>query len=217
VKTCSKCEISKPVEEFCRDKNRKDGRSPYCRRCSSRTTLRRCRACEQETTKREFDTGTETCRKCLYNTGNKRCSSCRELLPLNEFFASSKRRDGRHVYCRSCSAKKQSALAPHTAAYKRKRNYGLDESAYQRLMTEQNGACFICQKPERRTRLGKPLPLHVDHCHDSGVVRGLLCCDCNLGLGRFKSDSGNLTRAILYLERNRDATDSRPADGDHPA
>lgn len=217
MKTCGKCKLRLPVSEFCRDKNRSDGKSPYCRRCSSKAVFYRCRTCKLETTKRKFDVESGTCKACLSAAGNKRCSACGVLKPLDSFFVSSYRHDGRHVYCRQCCATKQAALAPHAAAYKRKRNYGLDEESYQKLLAEQNGVCFVCQKSEHRTRRGKTLPLHVDHCHGSGTVRGLLCCDCNLGLGRFKSDKGLLRRAILYLERNRDATDSRSADGDHPS
>ena len=57
-----------------------------------------------------------------------------------------------------------------------KRTYGITVDRYEEMLTEQDGGCFLCGKthPERR--------LHVDHCHDTGKVRGLLCSNCNSGL-----------------------------------
>ncbi len=55
----------------------------------------------------------------------------------------------------------------------------------------QDGRCFICEQPMEQ--------INVDHCHDSNVVRGLLCKSCNTGLGNFKDDIKRLRRAITYL------------------
>lgn len=64
------------------------------------------------------------------------------------------------------------------------------------LMLAQNSLCAICQKPGHPTR-----GLHVDHCHDTRVVRGLLCYNCNNALGRFQDDSRLLLEAVAYLGR----------------
>ena len=61
------------------------------------------------------------------------------------------------------------------------------------LFERQNGVCAICKKAKRL--------LHVDHCHSSGKVRGLLCYNCNNGLGRFKDSVVNLKEAIIYLSK----------------
>lgn len=93
------------------------------------------------------------------------------------------------------------------AAYMREWNfrkkYGITGEEYDRMFAEQNGACAICQKPERQIRktTGKIRALHVDHAHDeSQRVRGLLCSDCNNGLGQFKDDPAILRAAAAYLE-----------------
>lgn len=81
-----------------------------------------------------------------------------------------------------------------TAAYWRARRYGLTEDQYQAMLVAQSNGCAIC-----RTSFAGGVKVCVDHCHDSSVVRGLLCNDCNMALGRFKDDPDNLRRALAYL------------------
>lgn len=68
--------------------------------------------------------------------------------------------------------------------------YNLTQTEYDALLVKQSGKCAICQTI--------PDKFHIDHCHDTGVVSGLLCPQCNLGLGLFKSEV-NLQRAARYL------------------
>lgn len=74
------------------------------------------------------------------------------------------------------------------------RQYGISLSFYDDLFSVQFGKCKICNLETP----GKPL--HVDHCHTTGKVRGLLCTTCNRGLGHFKDNITNLEKAILYLK-----------------
>jgi hypothetical protein len=75
-----------------------------------------------------------------------------------------------------------------------KYSYGMTLADYDALLAKQNGVCFICEtKPPDQT-------LAVDHHHATGVVRGLLCRDCNLGVGNFKDDPHLTRRATAYLE-----------------
>lgn len=71
--------------------------------------------------------------------------------------------------------------------------YGITEEDFNHLFAKQKGVCAICAKEYHLT-------LHVDHCHSSGVVRGLLCNNCNRGLGHFKDSIETLRKAINYLE-----------------
>jgi len=82
----------------------------------------------------------------------------------------------------------------------RKRRFGITPERYADLFRSQNGACAICKNPETATRLGKVKALSVDHCHKSGAIRGLLCSDCNTGIGKLKDDVTILQSAIRYLE-----------------
>ena len=74
------------------------------------------------------------------------------------------------------------------------RNYGITPDAYERMYRDQGGACAICRVHHEC--------LCVDHCHRTQRVRGLLCQNCNHGLGKFKDDAMLLTRAIEYLGKD---------------
>jgi hypothetical protein len=76
-----------------------------------------------------------------------------------------------------------------------KRKYGLTPQDYAAMLERQNGQCAICQA-EPSPNLG----LSVDHCHATGVVRGLLCAACNRALGQFQDDLERLRRALDYLQ-----------------
>ena len=75
------------------------------------------------------------------------------------------------------------------------RKYGIDVDDYDRMVESQNNKCKICGTDEPRGVGG----WKVDHCHMTGKVRGLLCNNCNLGLGYFKDNTKSLQAAIEYL------------------
>ena len=77
---------------------------------------------------------------------------------------------------------------------RRLKRYGLSEDAYADLLTQQNNRCAICSTPLVTGR-----HCHVDHCHTTGKVRGLLCSHCNLMLGHAKDSVEILQKAIKYL------------------
>ena len=85
------------------------------------------------------------------------------------------------------------------------RLYGLSEAQYRRLLQAQKGACAICKRPPRRRALC------VDHCRVTKRVRGLLCNNCNTGLGLFGDDPARLRAAAAYLVRARRAAVRRGA------
>ena len=72
--------------------------------------------------------------------------------------------------------------------------YGLDREAYLAMVLEQQSSCRICGRHEP-----DHFKLHVDHCHDTGRVRGLLCGPCNQGIGLLRHSSERLRLAISYL------------------
>jgi Recombination endonuclease VII len=73
-----------------------------------------------------------------------------------------------------------------------KRRYGISRADYDALFARQGGLCAICRKPSKQ-RLG------VDHCHVTGMIRGLLCRMCNSGLGCLGDDQRALVAALAYL------------------
>lgn len=76
-----------------------------------------------------------------------------------------------------------------------KNEYGITLDDYNIMFENQKGCCAICNKHQSQLKR----KLHVDHCHDSDKVRGLLCQHCNTALGLIKDDVQALYRAIKYL------------------
>jgi hypothetical protein len=76
-----------------------------------------------------------------------------------------------------------------------KRMYGISLEVFNKLMLLQGERCALC-----RDEFESPRDIHVDHCHETGQVRGILCASCNLGLGFFKDNTTVLLRAVRYLE-----------------
>lgn len=74
-----------------------------------------------------------------------------------------------------------------------KSRYGLTNGAYQKLLADQGGVCAICKRPNK---------LCVDHCHTTGLVRGLLCYSCNLGIRIMEGPKELLEEAKRYLGRS---------------
>lgn len=81
---------------------------------------------------------------------------------------------------------------------KLREHYGIDAEDWARLYNTQDGKCAGCQK-----RLLFDRTTHVDHCHATGKVRGLLCAGCNSSLGHAKDKPETLRALALYVERHR--------------
>ena len=75
--------------------------------------------------------------------------------------------------------------------------YDITEDEYNDMFMAQNGKCLICGKHQSEIKTA----LHIDHCHETGKVRGLLCHRCNIGIGLLEDDIENLRCAILYLNK----------------
>jgi hypothetical protein len=117
-------------------------------------------------------------------------------------------------YCVQCHKKNQKAsYARNAEAIRKRRNeryvykgynrkwqlkkrYGISIEEYDALLEAQDGVCAICGGGTN----GKVDQFCVDHDHESGVVRGLLCNKCNVGLANFKDDNNLLRNAARYLE-----------------
>jgi predicted nucleic acid-binding Zn ribbon protein len=81
-----------------------------------------------------------------------------------------------------------------------KKNYNMNVDELQKMGELQNDKCGICQETGFKMRESHKTYLVVDHDHATGAVRGLLCHNCNRGLGLFQDSKDNLLRAIQYLE-----------------
>jgi hypothetical protein len=91
-----------------------------------------------------------------------------------------------------------------------RRLYGVTAQEFDRMIAEQGDCCAICQvrfdRRERGRRTSKMNGPNVDHDHETGAVRGVLCHACNLGLGWLRDDPAILRSALAYLTRMRDVS-----------
>lgn len=90
----------------------------------------------------------------------------------------------------------------------RERRFGISAHEYNEMIASQNNRCAICGEMETATRLGKVRALSVDHNHTTGKVRGLLCSDCNTGIGKLKEKRENLLAAVKYLDFHSESDDA---------
>lgn len=81
------------------------------------------------------------------------------------------------------------------------KKFGITIARYQAMLDEQNGVCAICNQPEKGTRNGIVRWLNVDHNHDTGAVRGLLCTNCNVAVGMMNESRDILKAAVTYLDK----------------
>lgn len=83
--------------------------------------------------------------------------------------------------------------------------YAITVELYNEMLEQQGGVCAICRGEETRTVKGTICSLAVDHDHETGRVRGLLCQACNAALGGFRDDPALLERAADYLKEGSNA------------
>jgi len=110
-----------------------------------------------------------------------------DLFPFNKDCSHQRRNT-----CKKCVAKT-------SREYHYKTKYDITVEEYETLHREQEGKCKICNSKDPKRPSGVFV---VDHCHINGHVRGLLCDDCNLALGKFKDNIKALESAINYLKDN---------------
>ena len=128
--------------------------------------------------------------------GEKRCSRCKEWRPESDF-GPGKAADGLNSQCRPC----------HSEVVRSRKHGGIGPRGRARLLKEQGGRCAICGTDDPGTRWG----WCIDHDHaccdgpDScgKCIRGVLCVNCNSGLGSFADDTDRMRAAIEYLRRAR--------------
>ena len=130
----------------------------------------------------------------------KECPTCNRMLESDEFCRDKSRPDGLTYECKACRRIRfrewHKEHSEETRDKRMLREYGISLDDYDQLWQAQRGVCAICGKTEEEN--GQRLT--VDHNHETGEVRGLLCNSCNLGLGLL-GDGIEIIRAVLtYLE-----------------
>ena len=137
----------------------------------------------------------------------KTCNKCKKTKPLEMFSIHSQGVGRRHPRCNDCrnkDAREYYALNRERLLAKQKgrdyhktglKKFNLTPEEYAQMLEEQNGVCAICNTPPTTQRLA------VDHDHETGKVRGLLCRKCNFGIGYLQDNVETLAQAIVYLNK----------------
>jgi hypothetical protein len=139
----------------------------------------------------------------------KVCTQCRQRKRITSFYNFCRSHDGKTAECKRCRKARMAARykaastklraksryrrwsrPKHIRDQVRFRIYGLTSAQFKALSRNQKHSCAICRKRRQ---------LQVDHCHKTGMVRMLLCQECNLGIGKLKDDPKLLERAAKLL------------------
>lgn len=137
------------------------------------------------------------------------CPSCERELPLGLFYLRGDTGKPR-VYCKKCIADKARERNKTDKAKEANRqrsrkhilkSYGMTEEEFDTLLSSQNSQCKICKTDLIPTGTREELVkiACVDHCHNTGKVRGILCRKCNSGIGYFKDNPDLVGQAVSYL------------------
>ena len=185
---CRDCGSWKPLEQFCANSKRPDGRGSYCKDCFNvRSKLSYAKRLKEKTGR-----AVQVAR--VVPEGHRYCPDCGSIRPLADFPLSRNDTGGHGRYCKPChNARGKANIAKRGGSreYHLRRRYGIGQAEFDELLAQQEGVCAIC---------GAPDPQHVDHDHRSGWVRGILCFNCNGGLGQFRDNPVFLADAITYLK-----------------
>jgi len=187
LRRCRDCGEWKALDAFHRSPRRPSGRGSYCQPCfnvrSRASYARQLAARGRQVQERE-----------QLAAGLKRCPDCGEIKPVEEFARTRARKRGYHTYCLPCHNQRgretRERLYGGSRHYHLVRRYGIGAADVDAMIAAQGGVCAIC---------GAAAPEHVDHDHATGKVRGVLCFNCNGGLGQFRDRVDVMQRAIAYL------------------
>lgn len=158
----------------------------------------------------------------------KYCSGCDKDLDFSKFGKDKYRHDGRTSKCKKCRNTYNRRYCKDNPDMKKKHNdlrkewrkeyyakpknkmklrnshlmsqFNLTHDDYEQMLKSQEGVCAICKR--HRVATNKEY-MAIDHCHDTGDIRGILCNWCNRGLGVFEDNVEFLENAIKYLRENQ--------------
>jgi hypothetical protein len=139
----------------------------------------------------------------------KICYNCKIEKELKDYHKQTLAKDGHRNICILCvkeyTFKNRTKCNLNRINNHLKKNYGITLDQKNQMVIDQKGLCLCCGE-----NLGtNPYNIHVDHDHETGKVRGILCNGCNVGLGGFKDNINKLNKAIIYLKTIGDKNESK--------
>ncbi len=163
------------------------------------TMNKKCSKCKETKTEEEFhfsgyirkdetQAAHARCKKCRRKEHQRKCKAGYWQLPENKV---RKKENAHKSYLRN-----KDKILRKTRERLLKKQFGITPDDYERMLKDQRGACKICGRSPGARRL------HVDHDHKTGIVRALLCCQCNMMLGAAVDEPTTLRLAALYLEEH---------------
>jgi hypothetical protein len=176
TKSCNVCKQEKPVLEFHRNRASKDGLAKRCKPCSKAIMAAQYLKDPRKWRAREKAYASANPEKYLEMLQKKSDAQAR----------------WRHA---------NPEMAARNDRKKRYKQMGFTPEDYDRVYAEQGGLCALCNGPGQKHGSQRVARLHVDHCHSTGKIRGLLCFLCNSALGKFKDSIPTLLAAVEYLKR----------------
>ncbi|WP_136246189.1 endonuclease VII domain-containing protein [Mycobacterium intracellulare] len=188
-KVCLKCDSVKPHSEF------HTGARGACKKCLSRVRPVVCQSCGVEWQLDRPGVPPKLCATC--ETWLKYCHKCGEVRLHSDFNAASATRLGLNDACRPCAQKWFRERGAHLKRVRELRTkYNVTIEEWDSMWEAQDGKCACC----RTELVFKPA---LDHCHTTGAVRGILCSNCNTGIGKLGDTADGLNRAETYLWSKR--------------
>lgn len=181
TKTCTKCKLDKhPIDDFHRTGERR---------------LARCKACVREAVKQYQESPEGKATRQAYIDSPK----SREWWRKHNTSPEEKARNA--AYQRTpkwLESRRMHNKTPQGSRVRKnirlKSDYGITLEQYKKMFADQHGQCKICGTSDPGDK-----SFHVDHCHMTQRIRGLLCFNCNVGLGKFRDDPELLKKAVEYL------------------
>lgn len=204
---CTKCGIEKDEGEFAVDKNRKTGRHPTCKLCKNQYDKAWRKANPDEAKNKSNNWKAANIEKVNDYNKSYRKENAKKIKEVQKAYhiANKEKRSEKNKTWRKEHPEQVKATRsawtknnPRKLKSLRLKKYGITADDYDAISAEQNGVCAIC-----KDICVSGNALAVDHCHETGKVRGLLCGHCNTGLGKFRDDIDLLKIAIDYLIKSR--------------
>lgn len=145
----------------------------------------------------------------------RRCTICKEVKPCAEYYSDRRTKDRCTAKCKICFRKyhntwknknREKMRAHYSRMYfergHRFARYGVTKEWYNLQLFLQDNRCAICRREETHITKGRLKSLAIDHNADTGKVRGLLCAECNTGIGKLRHSVEIMNSAVEYIRKH---------------